>query len=296
MASRIGNEVAKRESAQAPAKLTPAQIVTNAINNQAGRFTAVLPEHFNATRFTNLVLTAVKSKPQLMECFNTEAGKMSLLLAAMLAAEVGIEPDTPLQEGWLLPRRNGQRMECQLSIGYQGLIKLARQSGEIKSITAQVVHENDDFDYGFGLEGDTFHHKPAHGPRGELTHAYAIARYKDGGYNFVVLDQADVERRRAKSDSWKGEKSRAYSPWTTSTEAMWRKSAIRELAKWMPKSALMVKAMGNEERTLTFDDDGTIIAIPEAEIIETGEAAGELEPAADTPDSAEPIDVAEVPS
>jgi len=77
----------------------------------------------------------------------------------------------------------------------------------------------------------------------------------------VVLDRLDVERRRSKSDSWKSEKSRPYSPWTTAPEAMWRKSAVRELAKWMPKSATMAKAMANEERTLSFDDDGTIIPI-----------------------------------
>lgn len=279
--SNVSAAVEKRNNA--PAKVSPSSVVAKAINDQAGRFQAVLPAGFDTTRYTNLVLTAVKSKPQLMECFETTAGKVSVLLSAMLAAEIGIEPDTPLQEGWLLPRRNNGRMECQLSIGYQGYLKLARQSGDIKSITAQVVYSADEFTYGFGLEEDTLVHVPAKGERGDLEYAYAVARYKDGGYNFVVLDRFDVERRRAKSDSWKSEKSRPYSPWTTAPEAMWRKSAVRELAKWMPKSATMAKAMTQEERTLSFDDDGTIIPIDapatdaeditDAEVIDTEEAS-----------------------
>lgn len=259
------------------AQSSPAAVVRQAIEGQGPRFQAVLPAGFDATRFQNLILTAVKAKPGLMECFTTEAGKVSVLLAAMSAAEIGLEPDTPMQEAWLLPRRNQGRMECQLSIGYQGYIKLARRSGEIKALRANVVREGDEWVYEFGLEEDVLKHKPAPAAeRGELLYAYAIARYKDGGYDFVVLDRGEVESRRARSDSWKSEKSRPYSPWTTATDSMWRKSAVRELAKWIPKSAEFARVEGNDEQVLTFGRDGTIAALPPANVDgDTGEIIGE---------------------
>lgn len=276
---QIKTDVAVLESE--PKEVSQSEIVRRAIVGQGGRFRAVLPAGFDTTRFTNLILTAVKSKPQLMECFATRAGEISVLLAAMSAAEIGLEPDTPMQEAWLLPRRNGQRMECQLSIGYQGYIKLARRSGEIKALRANVVRVGDHFVYEYGLEADVLEHKPApSAERGELVYAYAIARYKDGGYDFVVLDQGDIEARRAKSDSWKSSTARAYSPWTTATDSMWRKSAVRELAKWIPKSAEFARADGHDERTLTFDDDGTIGALP----------AGDDERPANVDDNGEIID------
>ncbi len=96
-------------------------------------------------------------------------------------------------------------------------------------------------------------------------YAYAIARYKDGGYDFVVLDKGEVETRRSRSDSWKSDKSRPYSPWTTATDSMWKKSAIRELQKWIPKSAEMVKAESNDEKTLGFKG-GVIASIDEDDL------------------------------
>lgn len=255
-------ETAVAERNNAPAKVSQAAVVRQAIEQQGARFRAVLPAGFDDARFQNLILTAVKAKPGLMECFTTEPGRVSVLLAAMQAAEIGLEPDTPLQEAWLLPRRNNGHMECQLSIGYRGYIKLARRSGEIKSLRANVVRVGDEFRYGYGLEEDILDHTPApSADRGELLYAYAVARYKDGGYDFVVLDRGEVESRRARSDGWKSEKSRPYSPWTTDPAAMWRKSAVRELAKWIPQSAQFARAVDSDERVLTFND-GAIAALP----------------------------------
>lgn len=253
---QITNALAERQAA--PKEVSRSTVVRHAIEAQAARFGAILPAGFDTDRFTNLVLTAIKAKPQLMECFATDEGKVSVLLSAMQAAAIGLEPDTPMQEAWLLPRRNGGRMECQLSIGYQGYLKLARRSGDIKSITAQVVRQGDEFHYEYGLEDDVLRHVPRSAD-GELTHAYAVARYKDGGYNFVVLSKAEVEARRAKSDGWRSDKSRQYNPWTTATDSMWRKSAVRELAKWMPKSADLARALSTDDARLSVDADSRVL-------------------------------------
>jgi recombination protein RecT len=225
--------------------------------DQARRFAAVLPRGFDQARFVNLVVAAVKSKPQLIECWRTDKGRISLLLAIVQSATLGLEPDTPLQEAWLLPRKIKGVQECQLSIGYVGIIKLARRSGEIKTIYAHEVYSNDEFDYSYGLN-ENITHRPAKGERGHLTHAYAVAHFTSGGHAMIVLDEIDVHRRRSSSDSWRNESARPFSPWVTNEAAMWRKSAIRALRPYLPLTAEVARAIESDERVLHFGDDGSI--------------------------------------
>lgn len=272
----VRDAVEKREATPAP--VSPSTYVRQVVERQAQRLAAVSPKGFDSERFAHLVITAIKATPQLMECFQTPQGELSVLLAAMQAAEVGLEPNTPLQHCWLLPRRNKGVMECQLSIGYLGYIELAERSDRVKTIWAEVVREGDEFTYGRGLDADTLIWNPAPSEeRGELTHAIAVVRKTNGGSNFVVLDRAAVEARRAKSDSWKNATSRPYSTWTTNEPDMWMKSAIRALRRYLPLTAAVAKVLEVEETTPTISDDGDEI-IPasyvadEPEAIETGEA------------------------
>jgi uroporphyrinogen decarboxylase len=89
-----------------------------------------------------------------------------------------------------------------------------------------------------------------------------------------VRDEAAINARRASSDSWRNDKARPYSPWTTSPEAMWRKSAIRALRPYLPLTAEAARALDTDERILTFGDDGSLTPIVDAdsdEIIDTPE-------------------------
>lgn len=227
--------------------------IRETIERQGSAFAQVMPATVDADRFARLVLTAVKATPQLMDCFETKQGQTSVLLAAMKAASLGIEPNTELQHCWLLPRRNRQVMECQLQIGYRGYIELARRSGEIRDIYAEVVREGDHFEVKKGLHRDLIH-EPASGERGKLTHAYAVAHFMSGGFAFEVLDEEAVALRRAQSDSWKSENARKYSPWTTATESMWKKSAVRALVPYLPLSAEVQRDLAADEARLTLAD------------------------------------------
>src|SRR5690606_162224 len=135
---------------QAPAQVSPATYVRQIIDRQSDAFRQVLPKHVEPDRFARLVLTAIRATPELMACFETQQGQTSVLLSAMQAAAIGVEPNTPTQEAWLLPRRNKGVWECQLSIGYRGMLKLARRSGTIKTIFAEVVRERDHFHWSRG--------------------------------------------------------------------------------------------------------------------------------------------------
>lgn len=286
MTQTVTEAVAERNAV--PAQVSPATLAVQRINDVAPRFRAVLPRGWDMDRFTNLVLSCVKREPKLISCFGTPQGEASLIVAALQCAAIGLEPNTPLKEASLVPRRNKGVDECQLMIEYRGLIKLARRSGELSTVTAEVVRDRDEFSYTKGLE-PTLRHVPYDGDEdpGELTHCYAVAVFKDGGKQFVVLSRREVyNEHRAKSDSWRNERSRPYSPWTQFEASMWRKTAVRALEPFLPLTAEAAAGFDSDERVLSLDDG---VIMPSGEIIDIPDD-GEPEPI-DAPDDDGTLDL-----
>jgi recombination protein RecT len=273
--SDITQAVAKQAEDKKDA-LSPVAVAVAAVERRLPQFQAVMPKGWDRDRFTNLVAAAVKRTPQLITCFATQQGEFSVILAAINCASVGLEPNTPLREASLIPRKNKGVDECQLVIEYRGLIKLARRSGELSTIYAEVVHERDTFTYTRGLD-PRIDHIPYDGDDdpGQLTHCYAVAKFKDGGIQSVVLNRRDVYgKHRSRSDSWRSEKSRPYSPWTTDEEAMWRKTAIRAAEPFLPLTSEARNTFMHDGATFTLDGDAIIptnIDPATGEIIDVGE-------------------------
>jgi len=119
--------------------------------------------------------------------------------------------------------------------GYRGLIALARNSGLITSINAQAVHRNDHFEYAYGLN-ERLEHIPASGDRGEITHFYAYAKFKDGGHHFDVMSRGEVDAVRDRSESYQ-----AYmagkaedSAWVSGYAGMGKETVLRRIAEHLP--------------------------------------------------------------
>ena len=79
----------------------------------------------------------------------------------------------------------------QVIIGYKGLIDLARRSGQIVSIAAHEVCENDHFELVYGLD-EKLNHTPAMAERGEVIGFYAVAKLKDGGHCFKFMSRYQI--------------------------------------------------------------------------------------------------------
>lgn len=216
-----------RAKAKIPAREAGGGTVKAFFQANRDAMAAVLPKHVSPDRMLRIALTAVRAVPQLMEC-TTE----SLMGSVMQCAQLGLEPNTPLGHAYMIPFRNRRagRTDVQVVIGYKGLIDLARRSGQIVSLAAHAVYERDEFDFAYGLD-ERLEHRPARGDRGEIIAFYAVAKLKDGGYQFEVLwrEQVDAIMRATQS---KGE----YGPWRDHYEEMGRKTAIRRLAKYLPLS------------------------------------------------------------
>lgn len=198
---------------------------------------AALPSVITPERFTRIVLSAISSNPQL-----ASTTPQSFLGAMMTAAQLGMEPNTPLGQAYLLPYRNNKKgvLECQFQLGYKGLIDLAYRSGQVSTIMAQVVYENDEFDYEFGIE-PKLKHVPARSNRGDPIYVYASFRTKDGGYGFEVMSMEDV---RAHARRY----SKAYNsgPWQTNFEEMAKKTVLKRVLKYAPLKSDFLRAVAQD--------------------------------------------------
>lgn len=185
-------------------------------------------------RFVRMAFTAVNSNEMLKQ-----ADRFSLMGSLLGCAALGLEPSSPLGQAYIVPFKDQGKVKAQLIVGYQGYIDLAYRSGRVMSIYAHVVREQDEFSYEFGSNAHLTHRPSRDAARGEVTDAYGFAVLAGGGHVFDVLSKEQIEARKARSKA-KGDRS----PWQTDYEAMARKSAIRQLFKWLPTSTETQKALG----------------------------------------------------
>lgn len=188
MATTKGGIVAARQN-QMQAQGGARKSMQALVQSMMPQIQKALPSVLTGERFARMVLTALSSTPQLSECT-----PQSFMGAMMQAAQLGVEPNTPLGQAYLIPYRNHGRLECQFQLGYKGLIDLAYRSGEITDVTAHEVHENDEFEYELGLT-PKLRHVPALKDRGRVTMYYAIWHTKAGGYGFEVMSVEDIQKR-----------------------------------------------------------------------------------------------------
>ncbi|MGG3737222.1 recombination protein RecT [Aeribacillus pallidus] len=201
--------------------------VADLLQQMKPEFERALPKHMDADRLIRIALTEMRQNPQLLSC-----EIKSLMGAIMQAAQLGLEPGL-LGHCYLIPFKNSKRgtTEVQFVIGYKGLIDLVRRSGEVETIKAEAVYENDEFEFEYGLD-EKLRHKPVlFGDRGKLIGFYAYAKFKDGGHAFQVMSVEEINRIRDKHS-----KAKNFGPWKDEYEAMAKKTVIRQLIKYLPIS------------------------------------------------------------
>lgn len=243
--------------AAAPANSTPAPAgdgLAGMLRRQEAAIAAALPRHISPERFTRVALTAIRTTRGLDRC-----KPASFLGALMTAAQLGLEPNTPLGHAYLIPYGT----ECTFILGYKGMIDLARRNGV--SIVARTVYENDHFEVDYGLDERIVHH-PTLGDRGPAVAWYAVARW-DGGHMVQVATPADIEARKSRSAAAKSKSS----PWTTDFDAMARKTVVRMMAPYLPLSVEMANAVAVDERPISYNVDTAELLVDDDVIDVTGD-------------------------
>lgn len=220
LAGRVSTAVAVADAPKAP---TLAQMITR----QRDQVALALPTHLkdNADAFVRAAITVCKQTPGLAKC-----DPLTIIGGLMTASQMGLELG-PLQLAYLIPYGN----QAQLQIGYRGYIELGYRSGMLRDITAEAVHDNDQFTFD-RANGEISHTWDLRQDRGKAYAYYAIANLKDGGRAFVVLSRAEVEKFRQRSKQPNGP------AWKNDFDAMGKKTAIRRLEPYMPKSSELSRA------------------------------------------------------
>lgn len=253
-------------------KANKSQITNNQANAQAktmkhyidmykSEIEKALPSVLTAERFARMATTAITKTPKLAECT-----PQSFVGALLTAAQLGLEPNTPLGQAYLIPYYNGRSCctECQFQIGYKGMIDLCNRSGEVRNIEAHIVYENDEFEFEYGLE-NKLKHKPCMHDKGNAVWVYALYRLNNGGYGFEVMSVEDaMEHGRKYSKSF------SNSPWQSNPEEMMKKTVLKKVLKYAPVRSDFVKGAVADEtvQVIKKDEDGEINII-QAEVSES---------------------------
>lgn len=236
-----------------------------------------LPKHLNAERMARIALTAFRMTPKLAEC-----DPRSVFAAVIQSAQMGLEIGL-MGEAHLVPFGN----QCQLIPGYTGLMKLARNGGNVIDIYSHEVRLKDTFALTYGMERSLKHvplsldggFPASEEDRGDVVGFYAVAVFKDGSRTFVAMGRSEIEKIRDGSRGYQAAKKyKKVSLWDTDFPAMGLKTVIRRLCKFLPKSPELATALAldsaseqGKHQNIDLDQaiDGVFTPVSDDEVEET---------------------------
>jgi recombination protein RecT len=212
------SETIQKQGSNLPAR--PLDTLRGMLEKAAPKFAEVAPKYMKVERLVRLVLSNASRNPKVLECTPD-----SVLLFCMRCSESGFDV-IGAGGAWAVPYWNSKigKMELQYIPDYRGLVNAAKRADCIKDAYAEVVRENDEFDYSLGLD-PTLTHRPARGERGELECAYCVMVFPDDTKRFVVMDAGEINGIRSRS------KARDGGPWVTDEAEMWKKTVVRRAMK-----------------------------------------------------------------
>lgn len=253
---------ARRESGAGTAvapSVAASRTLKDALEARQSEIARALAGRVDPGAFIRVALTTVNKSPQLAECTTA-----SILMALLEAASLGLVPNSVMGEAYLVPFNNkiklpggGERWEKQAQFipGYRGLVKLARNTGVVKTVIARAVRAGDEFAVEFGLDEmlrhradfdeDDYDQKP-------IRYVYAVALFADGTKQFEVMSKAAVDKIRQRS------KSKDNGPWVTDYDEMALKTIVRRLCKRLPLSDFdLARAIEADDRDVV---DGSLVS------------------------------------
>jgi recombination protein RecT len=252
--------IAKKDAA----KKTTVTVKDFLISEQEG-FLNALPKHMHQNReaYMKVLLLTLHRTPALAKC-----RRDSLLAAISDASSLGLFLDGYSGDAYLIPYGE----EATLVLGYKGLTKMARQSGEVRAIAHDVVRGGDEWQY---------RKMPAvliHNPKCEFeSDAEADAHYSDanilGAYAQFELTNGSIVQ-----DYWPIQKLKAhgrkFSPaymrgkkdccWISNLDIACRKTVLRSLIArgLVPVSASIISMTTKEEEYERSTVEATFTAAP----------------------------------
>ncbi len=159
--------------------------------------------------------------------------------AVINIAACGLTLNPTLHYAYLVPRDGAIRLD----ISYQGLIKIATDSGSIKWAKAELVYNGDEFIYK-GPSDKPEHNipNPFDERRGkyiaDLVGVYCIAKTHDGDFLVELMTADEIYKIRDEAKSMSTDKGKRSSPWAEGNYPgeMTKKACIKRSSKTWPKT------------------------------------------------------------
>lgn len=214
------------------------------------QFALALPKHLSPDRFVRIAVSIVSKNPALLNCT-----RESLFSCLLDCSQLGLEPDG--RKVHLIPYGN----KCTLIVDYKGLVDLARRSGELADIHADVVGENDVFEYSYGSNSKLVHIPNLKG-RGRLIAAYSFVKMKDNSISFEIMSIDEIMSIRDRS------KAKNSGPWITDFCEMAKKTVFRRHSKWLPVSSELLQASFEKDYDVPYDIQPSVSTKPDVSMPE----------------------------
>jgi len=222
--------------------ITPLVAMQGTLEKMADKFTEALPRQMDVNKFISVAKLTLNKNPKLLQ-----ADKTSLMQTFMKAA----------QDGLYLDGKEAAAVQYGQSVQYipmvEGIIKVLHNSGLIKTLCAEVVYENDLFDYELGTKQHITHKPLITGDRGKPVCVYAIAVTTNQGEYYEVMNMAEIDKCRQVSKA----SSSPHSPWVKWFDQMAKKTVIHRIAKRLPKNDAI-------SSVVSIDDDNFVDITPNA--------------------------------
>lgn len=199
------------------------KLAQQAISVQEKRFREIAPD-MSFQKEMIYAMQAMSGNSYLASC-DPKSVASSVLGVAMS----GLTLNPVMGHGYLVPRKG----KAVFQPGYQGLIYLLTKSKIVKQVEARVVYENDLFELEYGSETKVIH-KPNLKDKGDVVGFYAIATDNNDCKYVEYMSKDDVVVNAMRSDMNK--KAGLSGAWQTDFVEMGRKTVIRRLFKYLPKS------------------------------------------------------------
>ena len=127
IAERAENTALAKTGENGKVRLTKNMSLTDMIKAMEPEIKRALPSVLTPERFTRMALSAVNNTPELAACT-----PMSFIAALMNAAQLGLEPNTPLGQAYLIPYKNKKTGEDSFTI-------LCEEVDDISLLLAQML-------------------------------------------------------------------------------------------------------------------------------------------------------------
>lgn len=227
----------------------------NWVAKMSDQIKCALPQNITPERMMRIAMTAISKDVKL-----ANSTPESFMGALLTSAQLGLECNTPLGQAYLIPFNNGKKncIETQFQLGYQGILDLCYRTGQYKTIQARVVYEGDVFDYEYGLN-ENLTHKPM-GMTDTPIAVYAYYKLINGATAFEVMSWESIMEHKTK---YSQAANSSYSPWTTDPEGMGKKTVLKKVLKYAPKTVEIAEGITSDTAVINMNtiNDGSNVSV-----------------------------------